>query len=201
MNYALATVTSYPHKGRMRANTIANALAQPDTVFDERMEELFLLALLLTGSIERAEVCFVRAIDLAASHPAVSDAYIFSVARRCIIKAAMEVIAEEVRVCAEMEVRHENDEMETGVSRSRETFEDSYAFMVRSLLGLNSLRRAALVLRIFEKLHRKDIALLLGVSMSVAEIGSKRGLIEYLQRYASRSSADGAALETRAASA
>jgi hypothetical protein len=166
----------------MRANTIADVLAQPDTVFDERMEEFFLLALFLTGSIERAEVCFVRAIDLAAAHPAVSDAYIPSVARRCIIKAAMEVIAEEVRVCAEMEFRHENDGMETGVLRLGETVEDSYAFMVRSLLGLNSLRRAALVLRILEKLHRKDVALLLGVSMSVAEIASKRGLIEYLQR-------------------
>jgi DNA-directed RNA polymerase specialized sigma24 family protein len=166
----------------MRANTIADALAQPDTVFDERMEELFLLALLLTGSIERAEACFVRAIDLAAAHPAVSDAYISSVARRCIIKAALELIAEEVRVCAEMEFRHENDGMETGILRLGETVEDSYAFMVRSLLGLNSLRRGALVLRILEKLHRKDIALLLGVSMSVAEIASKRGLIEYLQR-------------------
>lgn len=167
----------------MSAKTIPDALPQPYRVFDERTKELFLLALFLTGSIERAEVCFVRAIDLAAVHSAVNDAYILSVARRCVIKTAMEIIAEEVRVCAEMEFRHENDGMETGVLRLGKAVEDSYAFMVRSLLDLNSLRRAALVLRIFEKLHRKDIALLLGVSTPVAEIASKRGLIEYLQRY------------------
>jgi len=182
----------------MSAKTIPDALPQPYRVFDERTKELFLLALLLTGSIERAEVCFVRAIDLAAVHSAVNDAYILSVARRCVIKAAMEIIAEEVRVCAEMEFRRENDEMQMDALRLRQTVEDSYASMIGSLLGLNPLRRAAFVLRIFEKLHRKDTALLLGVSTPVAEIAGKRGLIEYLQRYANRSSADGEALETRA---
>ena len=165
----------------MRANTKEDALAQPYRVFNEHMKGLFLPALLLTGSIERAEDCFIRAINLAAGHPAVDDAFISSVARRCVIKAAIEVIAEEIRACAEIESRQQDDTVQACTSRLQEAVGASHAFRMGNLLRLNPLRRAALVLRLFEKYHRKDMALLLGVSMSVAELASKRGLIEYLR--------------------
>jgi hypothetical protein len=177
----MAINRNYRHKDEMRANTKDDALAQPYRVFKERMKGLFLPALLLTGSIERAEACFIRAIDLASGHSAVDDAFIYSVARRCVIKAAIEVIAEELRACAEIESRQQNDKIQACASGLQEAAGASHAFRMDNLLRLNPLRRAALVLRLFEKYHRKDMALLLGVSMSVAELATKRGLIEYLQ--------------------
>jgi DNA-directed RNA polymerase specialized sigma24 family protein len=155
-------------------------VVQPYTVFYEHIEELFLPAFILTGSIERAEDCFLRAIDLTASYAMVNDAYIYSVARRCVMKAAIGVIAKEIRKCADMESRLQDGDRQPDTSLVPDVLGDSETPIVNNLLRLNPLRRAALILRIFEKYQRKDMALLLGVSMPIAELASKRGLIEYL---------------------
>jgi DNA-directed RNA polymerase specialized sigma24 family protein len=162
-------------------------MVQPYKVFYEHIEELFLLAFLLTGSTQHAEGCFVRALDLTAGYASVKDAYVYSVARRCVIKAAIGVIAREVRECAEMESRSQDDDGQPDTSLVRDVAADSETSIVDNLLRLNSLRRAALTLRLFEKYHRKDMALLLGVPMLIAEVASRRGLIEYLHLSAGRS--------------
>jgi DNA-directed RNA polymerase specialized sigma24 family protein len=165
-------------KSELRGTT-EDAMVQPYKVFYEHIEELFSLAFILTGSTQQAEACFVRALDLTTDYSSVKDAYVYSIARRCVIKAAIGVIAREIRECAEMESRSQDDDKQTDTSPVREVA-GSETSILENLLRMNSLRRAALTLRLFEKYHRKDMALLLGVTMQIAEVASRRALIEYL---------------------
>jgi DNA-directed RNA polymerase specialized sigma24 family protein len=181
LNHAVAVVASNWTKEKMKPKTAEDPLPPVCRVFDAHIEDLFTLALLLTGSIERAESCFIRATSLAASHGPIHGTYIFSVARRCVVKAAIEAIAEEIQVCAESESQRQLENLVACATRPHEKLSDSKTSIIGNLLRLNPLRRAALILRLFERYHRKDIALQLGVSMSVAETASKRGLVEYLR--------------------
>jgi DNA-directed RNA polymerase specialized sigma24 family protein len=182
LNQAVAIRTNTWHRHEMKTETAKDVLTQPYRVFYERSDELFVPALLLTGSIERAEDCFRRAIDLAVAHASVSDAFMYSVARRCVIKAAIESIAEEVRVCAEMESKWQGEDKQTSASTLEEVLSGSEASTMEILLRLNPLRRAALILRLFERYHRTDMALLLDVPRSVVDLACKRGLVEYVQK-------------------
>lgn len=149
-------------------------------VFHERTKELFLPALILTGSLKHAEECFVRAIELVGQYAAVEDQYVYFITRRCVIKAALEVIADDIRACAGIERQLRDDGTGLVICPSGRTAKDLRVSVVPSLLRLNPLRRAALVLRRFERYHRKDAALLLDVPVSLAEVASSRGLREYL---------------------
>lgn len=153
-------------------------------VFSRRAKDLFWPAYVLTGSIEDAECCFSHAIDATATKMPTHEAYIYPVARRCVIKAAISVMAGEIHKCAQEEMGDKSADLRSYSCRHLEHFNESsvsIAAMLDSLWLLNAFRRVALVLRVYEKWHRTDAALSLGTSTSLIEIATQRGLSQFLE--------------------
>lgn len=161
-------------------------------VFSKRASELFWPAYVLTGSLETSESCFVRAIDAALTQLPSDEAYIYPVARRCVIKAAIATMEEEIKKCAEREVNQDWNDSRWRECRLRGRFSifnsSIAANTLPSLWALNMLRRSALVLRFFERWHRKDAALTLGVSLASLELAGQHGLSEFLEHLANTNS-------------
>jgi DNA-directed RNA polymerase specialized sigma24 family protein len=81
-----------------------------------------------------------------------------------------------------MESKWQGEDKQTSASTLEEVLSGSEASTMEILLRLNPLRRAALILRLFERYHRTDMALLLDVPRSVVDLACKRGLVEYVQK-------------------
>lgn len=153
-------------------------------VFSLRAQELFWPAYVLTGSLESSERCFVQAIDATATQMPSEETYVYRVARRCVIKAAIRSLGQEIQNYAAAEASRDRDDLRwNGASWKRTGASNSWiaAAFLEHLWALNPFRRSALVLRSFERWHRKDAALSLGVSMSLIEIANRRGLTEFLE--------------------
>lgn len=172
-----------------RRHTLANQSAAGEArlckVFSMRAEELFWPAYVLTGSLESSERCFVEAIDATATQMPSEETYVYRVARRFVIKAAICSLGQEIQNYAAAEASRERDDLQWNGPSWRRTGVSSTSIaeaFLEPLWALNPFRRSALVLRSFERWHRKDAALLLGVSMSLIEIANRRGLAEFLGR-------------------
>src|ERR1700736_3496829 len=72
-------------------------------LFCVHLPSLFYLAYMIAGSMERAETILLRAVDLTKKSPPSSPAYLYPMARRCVIKAAIENFAHEIRQSAAAE--------------------------------------------------------------------------------------------------
>lgn len=153
-------------------------------VFSRRATDLYWPAYVLTGSIEDAERCFSQAIDATATQMPTDDAYIYPVARRCVIKAAISAMAGEIQKCAQLEMGEKPAGWRSDSCRFLGRASDSsvsIAAVLNSLWQLNAFRRVALVLRVYEKWHRTDAALALGISSSLMETATRRGLFQFLE--------------------
>jgi DNA-directed RNA polymerase specialized sigma24 family protein len=141
-------------------------------LFTREMKSLYSLALLLTGSPEKAERCFVSSLEDCLKGSAVGREWAHSWAKRVVIKKAIRLIASYVH-CAEtaaLPVSSEPDE------DPRNPHVGSP--IVRCVLALGDFERLVFVMTVLERYSDCDSAILLGCRQQEIRAGRIRAVQE-----------------------
>ena len=133
-------------------------------IFGEDMNSLFLLALLLTGDHEKAEQCFVEALENATNRRTVFKEWARPWARRSIVQAAQCMIAPRPRSTNEVLT---SPLVASGKQAPREPIE------IASVLSLEPFDRFVFVMSVLEQYSHHECAILLGTARS--EVLKARG--------------------------
>lgn len=142
-----------PHK---HANEFEYATADDfGRIFDQDMHSLFLLALVLTGDHEKAEQCFVAALDNASRRKTVFKDWARSWARRAIVQAAQGMLDPRPRYADEVLAS-------PAVSHSEKVRREPAE--VAAVLGLESFDRFVFVMSVLEGYSHHECAILLGTT-------------------------------------
>lgn len=148
-------------------------------LFCAHLPSLFFLAQAMTGSTEGAEVVLLRAINLAVSSTPANRQYAYRVVRRCVVKACIESLADELAKWAAIErnvaITTDTDNSTQGLRPRNEV---SLYALTEALARINPLRRVAVILKVLERYHPTDVALLLGQPSSLIAQVSIKGLEE-----------------------
>ena len=123
-------------------------------IFSEDVNSLYLLSLLLTGSSDKAEDCFVGGIGEAIKGNYVFKEWARSWARRTIVQSA-------IRLIAPLNYTRPEDR-KIDVARDLDRVPAMLHAEVRAILALASRERFAFVLSILERYSDNDCSILLG---------------------------------------
>lgn len=155
-----------------------------DQVFREHMSELYWLAYLLTGDRERSVQAYTGALNSDAPAPALQK-FMLSWARRLVIVAALGTIRRELRESALQSRPATRDEL-AGLTPlppanlaglTKRELEDV-------LLGMDSFRRATVILTILEGMAVQEVASFLGADENTVKGAVARGAAEMTWRLA-----------------
>lgn len=147
--------------------------------FCSRLPSLFFLAHLMAGSMDRAEAILIRGVDLAiANQPAANPEYAYPMARRCVIKAGIEQLASEIKVSAAMERDETTIAVESDIGVLSHCERISCCVFAEAIWKISPFRRLVLLLRLFERYHPTDVALLLDQPLWLVSRSYVRGLGE-----------------------
>ena len=124
-------------------------------IFDLDMNSLFLLALLLTGDHEKAEQCFVAALENATNRRTVFKEWARPWARRAIIQAADHMISPRP---------HDADEALTSPSFISDEKVPRESIEIAAVRGLEPFDRFVFVMSVLEGYSDHECAILLGPS-------------------------------------
>jgi hypothetical protein len=146
-------------------------------LFCTHLTSLFYLAHLISGSTERAEVIILRAVDLTITNLPANREYGYSMARRCVIKSSIENLAIEIEDCASTE----RDEIMTAVAQPMPELSPcdvsiSSDSLVSILRRITVFRRIVVILRVFERYHRTETALLVSHGPRLVSRALEKGL-------------------------
>jgi hypothetical protein len=128
-------------------------------IFDEDLNGLYQLSLLLTGDQRRGERCFVAGIDDCAKENRVFREWARAWAKRVIVRNAIR----------ELNPRRKDSSsysIPTVLSHNRQSRSPVGHFDVDSVLGLADFERCVFVLCVLERYREHECALLLGCSVS-----------------------------------
>jgi hypothetical protein len=134
-------------------------------IFDKDMSSLYLLSLLLTGSHEKAEQCFVAGLENAVNRNRVFKEWARSWARRAIIQNALHIMNPRPGV----EIGALNS---TSIAVNRKAELDEIA----AVLGLKPFDRFVFVMWVLEGYSEHDCSILLGCSRRDVRAARVRGL-------------------------
>lgn len=124
-------------------------------IFDQDMHSLFRLALVLTGDHEKAEQCFVAALDNASRRKTVFKEWARSWARRAIVQAAQSMLDPRPRYADEVLAS-------PPVSHSEKVWREPAE--VSAVLGLESFDRFVFTMSVLEGYSHHECAILLGTT-------------------------------------
>jgi hypothetical protein len=137
------------HKGAKRARyAAADDFIE---IFNEEMRSLFLLCLLLTADIDKAEHCFVSGLEQCMSESCAFLEWAHLWARRIVIKRAILLITPARQSTMGPASERFNRSSAQGMDRA-----------LCDLLELDSLERFVIVMTLIERYSDQDCALLLG---------------------------------------
>lgn len=123
-------------------------------IFGQDMKSLFLLALLLTGDDEKAEKCFVAALENATNRRTVFKDWARSWARRAVIQAAQCMI--------NPRPRHPDEDPTTPDATS--TKAPLEGIEIAAVLGLEGFDRFVFVMSVLEGYSHHECAIILGTT-------------------------------------
>jgi hypothetical protein len=146
-------------------------------LFCSHLTSLFYLAHAIAGSTERAEGIVLRAVDLTITNLPVNQKYWYLMARRCVVKLSIEDFAIEIKDCASKEM----NEMMTAFAQPIPELSPcevniSSDSLVSIFRKITVFRRIVVILRVFERYHRTDTALLLGQSPLLVSRALEKGM-------------------------
>jgi len=124
-------------------------------IFGQDMKSLFLLALLLTGEEEKAEKCFLDALENATNRRTVFKDWARSWARRAIIQAAQGILNPRPGPAVEV-LTTASDAINTKASAEH--------IEISAVLGLEHFDRFVFVMSVLEKYSYHECAILLGTT-------------------------------------
>jgi len=140
-------------------------------IFDQDLNGLYQLSLLLTGDHQKAERCVVSGIEDCAKENRVFREWARAWAKRVIAENAIR----------ELNPRGKNSSsssIPTVFSRNRQSSSPSGHFDVDSVLGLADFERFVFVLCVLERYREHECALLLGCSASEVRDARTRAIAE-----------------------
>ena len=141
-------------------------------IFDQDLNSLYLLSLLLAGDHTKAEQCFVAALESASSRRTVFKEWARSWARRSVIQSAQRMISPRVEQVQRALTSHSVD---TRKNFGRERVE------IAAVLGLESFDRFVFVMSVLEGYSDHECAILLGVARREV-IEARAGALKQLGR-------------------
>jgi DNA-directed RNA polymerase specialized sigma24 family protein len=150
-------------------------------IFDEDMNSLYLLSLLLTGDQEKAEQCFVEGLENAVSRNRVFKEWANSWARRAIIQNALRITNPRPNGGTE-------SWDSSSINRSQEA--SSECAEIAAVIGLEPFERFIFVMSVLEGYSDHDCSILLGCARrdvlaarnrALQRIGDAAGLHSRLQ--------------------
>lgn len=150
------------------------------SVFLTQMDRLLQPAYLLTGSHEQAAQCLLEAYDACIN----AHGETYKAAKRAVVTVAVRRIATDLTKCLANGALAAFREI-GGIShayRGQDGPDLSAASFSNALLSLNTLQRATLVLRLYERYSTSEAASLLGVSCQTLENGWQPALLSLLSR-------------------
>ena len=150
-------------------------------IFGQDMKSLFLLALLLTGDQEKAELCFEAALENASKRRTVFKEWARPWARRAIIQAAQCMIDPRPRGADEKAL---TSPILASSEARREPVE------VAAVLGLEPFDRFVFVMSVLEEYSHHECAILLGTTRREIIEGRTRALEQLGREAESRLGAD-----------
>jgi DNA-directed RNA polymerase specialized sigma24 family protein len=124
-------------------------------IFDQDMNSLFLLALLLSGDHEKAEQCFVAALENATNRRTVFKEWARRWARRAVIQATQCVI--------NPRPRHVDEALTSPPSASSKKAPPE-PIEIAAVLGLETFDRFVFVISVLERCSDHECAILLGTT-------------------------------------
>src|SRR5215831_16189785 len=125
-------------------------------IFTEDINSLYLLSLLLTGTPEKAEKCFVESVEESTRAKHVFKEWARSWARRTIIKRAIRLIIPRERTVS--------DTRTVDFARAEDKVPKDLHAEVCAILGLASLERFVFVMSVLERYSDYDCSILLGLA-------------------------------------
>jgi hypothetical protein len=143
-------------------------------IFKEDMKSLYLLSLVLTADQEKAEQCFVSALDDCAAASQVFKERAQSWARRAIIKNAIRLIAPEPPEANPVSITTAAKGFSGPVGMELQA-------QISSLLGLQSFERFALVMSVLEGYSERECTLLLGCTRA-SLLSARSGALQQIAR-------------------
>ena len=152
-------------------------------IFAQDMKSLFLLALLLAGDHEKAEQCFVAALENATNRRTVFREWARPWARRAIIQSALDMIHPRPR-------RTEEVPISLGKEESGQRIE------VATVLSLEPFERFVFVMSVLEGYSHHTCAILLGTMRREVIEARTRALTQLGRKAESRLSRDDVSAET-----
>ena len=123
-------------------------------IYLEQMNNLYLLALLLTADPQKAEQCFLSGFEDSVSNNSVFKDRTYLWARRCIILRAIQLL------CPRHNHEHQSNEVRLSIG---EIFAKVRAYPnLVGIVRLNSFERFVFIMSILEKYSEQECSLLLG---------------------------------------
>jgi DNA-directed RNA polymerase specialized sigma24 family protein len=144
-------------------------------IFTEDVNSLYLLSLLLTGSHEKAEACFVEGIGESTKENHVFKEWARSWARRTIIQSAIRLIAPRESVVAAIRT--------VDVTRVMDKVPMFLHAEVSAILELAHLERFVFVMSVLERYSDHDCSILLGCArrdVATARVRAMQRLVTLL---------------------
>ena len=127
-------------------------------IFDEDLNGLYQLSLLLTGDHHMAEACFVAGLDDCAKENRVFREWARAWAKRVVVKSAIREVSPRVSRPNALPIACSHHQPLSSAARH---------FDVKAVLGLADFERFVFVLSVLERYREHDSALLLGCADSL----------------------------------
>jgi DNA-directed RNA polymerase specialized sigma24 family protein len=137
-------------------------------IFDEDLNPLYQLSLLLTGDHEKGETCFVAGIERCANENRVFRQWARAWTKRVIVESAIREV--------QPRLSSNSSSLRSVFSQNQESSSPSRHFDADAVLRLADFERFVFVLRLLERYRESECALLLGCSASQVRKACTRGI-------------------------
>jgi hypothetical protein len=157
-------------------------------VFEQKSSELYSLAFLITGNMDRSVEAFNRALDFDEDNP-VFGKFMNAWARKLIIVEALATIKTDLRTSKQRIVRAAEDDLTKDVRLkkrpyiAREEFEEA-------VIAIDAFPRCAMLLTIFEGMTVQAASVLLNEDEALTRKAQRIGIVELTRNLAGDSGRD-----------
>ena len=151
-------------------------------IFEENSSELYSLAFLITGNMDRSVEAFNRALDFDEDNPAFGK-FMNAWARKLIIVEALATIKNELRTSKQRVARAAEDELTKDARLkkrpyiAREEFEEA-------VIAIDAFPRCAMLLTIFEGMTAKAASVLLNEDEALTRKAQRIGIVQLTRNLA-----------------
>ncbi len=149
--------------------------------FEENSAELYQLAFLFTGNVDRSVAAFDKALDFREENQ-VFAGFMNEWARKLIIGQALGTIDADLRASKQRVVRA--DRQEAGTEKWKRRSHISQQEFEDAVIAIDAFPRCAMLLTTFEGMSLKDAALLLNADESLTAAAQRIGVVELTRKLA-----------------